>query len=309
MTSGTTQDRSMMSYGRRRRLEAIENAEAEGMSFWTDELDTRTRARLYHEVKMLIDSVDWLDLASIIRYRTLSQEGLVKLSDHVFAHNDQMDILYGILDQDDSIVLALIESTVSLPEYFDSDPFLSVEFDLHDSREIRNVTPFLSRFAERVRTIFREHRVNCDLVENRFVPFNSRVSHENVVVPALSLLGSRKDFERVEVTYQKALEEIHGGSPEDAITDAATALQEALVALGCEGNRLGPLAKSARKRAVITAYDKKLIEWVSADRSNMGDAHNASPASTEDAWLVVHVVGALILRIAGGPMRGVEQPQ
>jgi hypothetical protein len=45
----------------------------------------------------------------------------------------------------------------------------------------------------------------------------------------------------------------------------------------------------------------KIIDWVSADRSNSGDAHNAAPAARDDTWFAVHVVGALILRLAKDP--------
>lgn len=73
--------------------------------------------------------------------------------------------------------------------------------------------------------------------------------------------------------------------------------------VGCKGNALGPLADDARKRGLLAPYDRKIIDWVSADRSDKGDAHNATPASRDDAWLAVHVVGALILRLAGDANR------
>lgn len=63
------------------------------------------------------------------------------------------------------------------------------------------------------------------------------------------------------------------------------------------------LAKSAQATGVISAHDRRLIDWVSADRSVKGDTHNAQAASVEDAWLAVHIVGAIILRITGGPLR------
>ena len=111
----------------------------------------------------------------------------------------------------------------------------------------------------------------------------------------------------MERAYQDALRELAGGDPADAITDAGTALQEALTVAGAKGNALGPLLKSARQLGLLRAHDAaleegivKLVDWVSADRSTLGDAHKASQARREDAWLTVHVVGALILRLAGG---------
>lgn len=84
---------------------------------------------------------------------------------------------------------------------------------------------------------------------------------------------------------------------------------------GCKGNSLGPLAKDAKARGLLAPHDEtlsdalqKIIDWVSADRSSKGDAHNASTASRSDAWLTVHVVGALILRLSEGSSRASMQP-
>lgn len=40
------------------------------------------------------------------------------------------------------------------------------------------------------------------------------------------------------------------------------------------------------------------MQWVSAGRSTMGDAHHATSPLPEDAWLTVHIVGAIIVRLA-----------
>src|SRR5437867_3146024 len=42
---------------------------------------------------------------------------------------------------------------------------------------------------------------------------------------------------------------------------------------------------------------ERIGEWVSADRSARGDAHAVTDADADDAWLAVHVVGALLLRL------------
>jgi hypothetical protein len=130
-----------------------------------------------------------------------------------------------------------------------------------------------------------------------------------VVAPVLRLLSGRAGWGTIENAYQGALREIHDGHPDDAITDAATALQEALVRVGCEGNALGPLIDSAKKKGLLAPHDQtlgtgiaKILDWVSADRSEMGDGHKgASKANRDDAWLSAHVVGAVILRLAGSP--------
>jgi len=130
--------------------------------------------------------------------------------------------------------------------------------------------------------------------------------HAEIVRPVLDLLGGRSVFQKVEAAYQKALTELRpGGDPSDAITDAGTALQEVLTSLGADGNSLGPLLQSARTKGLLGPYDSKLSqgvqligEWLSADRSQRGDAHSVTAADREDAWLAVHVAGALILRLA-----------
>jgi hypothetical protein len=73
---------------------------------------------------------------------------------------------------------------------------------------------------------------------------------------------------------------------------------------------LGPLIKDAKKRGLLAPHDARLdkaisdvMDWVSADRSESGEAHHVSGASVEDAWLIVHIVGSLILRMASGPPR------
>lgn len=167
-------------------------------------------------------------------------------------------------------------------------------------------------YAKLVNEILRENRVAFELIDGSMIPIESQELHASVIRPTITLLSGRPGFEAIEVAYVKALDEIAKGDPGDSITDAGTALQQTLEALGCQGNALGPLIKDAKRRGLLLAHDstltdgiEKILHWVSADRSESGDAHKATTASIEDAWLTVHVVGALILRLADGPMRGV----
>jgi hypothetical protein len=169
-------------------------------------------------------------------------------------------------------------------------------------------TPYESpKFDNKVREILATERVAWDFIKGRMTPFASREMHVEVVEPVLTLLGGDGRYAATESAYQDALKEIAANQPADAITDAGRALQEMLTALGCEGNSLGPLLTSARKRGLFGPYDYRLtevvsqaVEWVSADRSQMGDAHAAGARIREDAWLTVHVVGAVILRLTAG---------
>jgi len=112
----------------------------------------------------------------------------------------------------------------------------------------------------------------------------------------------------VQHAYRNALDELADNKPDNAITDAATALQDALTLLGCDGNTLGPLVHSARTKGLLAPHNStlatgsgKFMQWASADRSELGDGHHgASLAERDDAWLCVYVVGALILRLSRG---------
>jgi hypothetical protein len=156
----------------------------------------------------------------------------------------------------------------------------------------------------KINQVFDEHRIAFELVEGQMVEIESKELHQEVVAPTLRLLSGRAGWDAVEEAYHDALEEI-AKNPGDAITDAGRALQTALELLGCEGNSLGPLVKSARKKGLLAGHDERLLEavvdWVSADRSEKGDAHKSASVSRDDAWFTVHVVGAVLLRLVGEP--------
>lgn len=161
-----------------------------------------------------------------------------------------------------------------------------------------------SRLEKRINGVFNSHRVAFRVVDKQFIPFHSDELHVEVVEPTLRLLVDSR-FAGAHASYLKALKEISSNDPADAITDAGTALREAFAVLGYEGNSLGAQLKDAKKQGVLAPHDRnladgiaKFIDWASADRSEMGDAHKHSHASAADAWLMVHVVGALIVRLA-----------
>lgn len=171
--------------------------------------------------------------------------------------------------------------------------------------------PSSYEFPKAVREILRNHRISYDFEDGQIVPFASKELYSEVVEPALSLLRDSK-YDKAEQAYRDGLNELAKGKPGDAIADAATALQEMLVALGCHGDSLGPLLKSARTKGLLAAHDPLLTEaldravtWVNADRSNTGDAHKADSAALDDAWLMV-IVGATMLRLAGVPRSAVR---
>ena len=134
------------------------------------------------------------------------------------------------------------------------------------------------------------------------VDFESKELHHEVVEPMLRLIH-KPGWKTVETAYENALKEITV-DPSDAITDATTALQEGLKILGCKGNDFTALVKDAKVK-LLKGYDEKylsaiekLVEWASAARVNKGDVHKSSSPSPDDAWFVVHLVGALLLRLS-----------
>lgn len=167
-------------------------------------------------------------------------------------------------------------------------------------------------FRRRVNQIFDAHIVKLSLHQNsRLVEIDSHEMHNAVVEPTLYLLHSQPQFAAAETAYQKALKELRDRDAGDAITDAATALQEVLKTLGCSGNALGELISSAKRQGLLAGADNPLADsilrtanWVAAKR-NQGEAHRGDPdINMSDAWMVVHVVGALAIRLSESDQQG-----
>ena len=247
---------------------------------WTDVLDQHVRQKLSYAMFDLVEygqSFGESALSQIAAHRTSRELGLPRLAD---VQSNRSDAYQALLTSDEGIVFSLLEAL-----------YLTCLDRIGDRSGLHN-------FETAIKDILLTHRVSFDFIDGRIVPYESLELHQAVVVPALTLLGGKQRFAGAEKAYHDALHQIHDGNPENAITDAGTALQEALKALDCKGNALNPLAMSAQKKGILKGHDRKLINWMEADRSNTGDAHNAAPASIEDAWLTVHVVGAIILRVA-----------
>lgn len=283
-----------MLHNRRKRLEQQQKQEAAGVNLWTDVFEPSVRTKILHAFRDAAGDSNMFEYSEYARSLILRDEGLLFLTSQ--GMNGADDFLNYLMGCPDDMVPTVVEAMCAA---FSNRALLSRTYR-YDAQSL---------FTSTVPTVLREHRVSYDLVDGRMVEFSSREMHEAVVVPALTLLAGRRDFASVESAYHDALDEISKGKPGDAITDAGTALQEALVTLGCDGNALGPLIKSAKSKGLLATHDgplldaiDKMLHWVSADRSESGDAHAAARATVEDAWLIVHVVGALILRLVqGGP--------
>lgn len=286
-----------MLHRRRRRLEDLAKAEAEGQSFWRTDFPIEVRTKVLQAshicLKQQMAAIHYL-------YRTARQ---------LILHDEGWMVLgysQGDVDDFQEMLLDVYDGHGLFPSAVEA---LYLAMD----NVYNHVWPDRDTFVECVNIAFREHRISWELIEGHMVEFESKELHEAVVAPTLRLLSGRSEWEFVETAYLNALGELADGKADNAITDAGTALQEALAVLGCDGEQLKPLLKSARAKGIVGPYDERMTaaiiqvgDWVAAERSQRGDTHKAeSLASPEDAWFMVHVVGALILRLASGGPRAV----
>lgn len=276
-----------MLYHERKRLQEIEAGETSGENFWTDEFEVEVCNKIWFA---FIDAAGRNEKECI----KLAHVGMVRSLGVQYLYAPRVGELYDLKH----FVLSGCNGNYDVV----SSAIEMMYFALHQNRYMQ--AEALQRFDNKIQQILRNYRISFDLISGQMVPFESREMHTDVVAPTLHLLAGRPDLERAEKAYQDALKEISTGTAADAITDAGVALQETLEALGCDGNALGPLIKSARTKGLLAPHDQKIMDWVSADRSESGDSHHASDAVLADAWLSVHVVGALILRLADAERRG-----
>lgn len=280
-------------FGRRKELAALKAREQAGESLWTSDFSERTLGRLIHAMD------DWRgDYGTpyaLARQEIMRQLGVFQLA-KAKNSDPRADLINYMLEEGSDAVATVIEAYC---EALGSRRYHQETYGQTGEHE----------FPEVVNAILRQDRISFELVQGEMIPFSSRELHVEVVVPTLMLIA-KPGWERVDAAYQEALKQLAQGNAPNAITDAGTALQEAFVMLGASGNALGPLIKSARSKGILAGHDQALAdsirqtaEWVSADRSNSGDAHKTADSEVEDAWLIIHVVGALLLRLSGAKRR------
>lgn len=189
----------------------------------------------------------------------------------------------------------------------DTDTKLTIVQAMYTAMKLKNPRA-AERFGEFVDLVFQEHGIRYRMKEGDVYPVDSLELFASSVEPVL-VGGGR--HEGVNSAYRKALLEIKNNDPGDAITDACVALQELLKGMGYAGKSIGDQLRAAKKAGWLKGSDEPLIEsvekafnWASGQR-NDGEAHRADAVATlSDAWLMVHIVGALIVRLAEGDKRG-----
>jgi hypothetical protein len=280
-------------YNQRQRFRKRAEAEARGESFWTKSFNEKVRTRLLYAAGEASGNHRESVLEKA-RYQILKREGDPYLNRYGPQVTPAEDFFAHFMSCKDDILPTAIEALYSAMQTFG----------------VGNIGYFIptidvEAFGHEVQQILEEERVAFDFVRGEMHSFESKELHQEVVEPAMQLLHNPR-FAEAEKAYQNALEEIAKGRPDDAITDAGTALQQTLTALGCDGKMLGPLIKSAKARGLLVAHDARLTEviedvmqWVATQRNVKGDTHIADNAAKEDAWFIIHVVGALIVRLVG----------
>lgn len=173
-----------------------------------------------------------------------------------------------------------------------------------------SITPGGDDISEHLNGILHSHRVAYKMIDGQMFPYRDDPVFASTIEPTIRLLVDKR-FEAAQKSYRSALQEIRAGEAADAVTDAGRALQDTLSALGYGGSTIGRQLSNAKKNGLLSGHDiplgnalEAVINWGSAERSEIGDAHKDSDATLDDAWLTVQVIGALILRLASDSPRG-----
>jgi AbiJ-like protein len=287
-----------MYFSRRKRLEKLAADDAAGKLVWSRDFDAATRALIMHALQ---DASQQYMLAALrsAHATVLREVGAFRLAKGQTADDDLFRYMQTCDAEHFVTCIEALYDAIKIEAVGQPDPWGHIEISRW------NVKP--DAFEESVNTIMREHQIGYEMIGGRIIDIDSQSMHVAVVKPALTLLSGRKEYREVEAAYADALDQVASGDAANAITDAGRALQQMLTAEGCQGDSIGRLLASAQKRRLFGSHDyplltvvEKAVSWVGADRSEMGDTHKAGADTLADAWLTIHVVGALILRIAAG---------
>lgn len=114
-----------------------------------------------------------------------------------------------------------------------------------------------------------------------------------IAKPVVDLLSVLPDLRSAEDAYAQALDALRSGKNGNAIANACGALETTLASLGYAGASLPEQAIAASNDGNVPRHDATLLDWVSSAYERTSD----TLATRDDAWLVVHASGALILRL------------
>jgi hypothetical protein len=172
--------------------------------------------------------------------------------------------------------------------------------------ETRRAVP-LPDVEQELNALFERHRFGYRIDDGEVRKLASPALDQTVVGPALMAV-QRPGWEEVEQRYREAITHQRGGPDEndDALTAANAALEAALQAAGCKGDRLSALAKSLRGSGLVPSFLEgvpealdTLIKRSGAMRDTHGDAHAGGglvPQALVD--LAIHWTGAFIVYLS-----------
>lgn len=276
-----------MLHSERTRLKELAAREAAGENLWHEIFDKKLRTKILYAMQDTVGPMG--PFADVARKLILTEVGL---KDLVMPYIDPVeDFTYYLEQCSDSMMPDVIEAFIVALQ--------RMPFTINPEGQLAE-----TYFVERINILLRECRISFIVADNQMTPISSFELHQSIIEPAIRLLRNSSGWEKVESAYREALDEIKNGKPDDAITDASRALEEALKLLGCSGNSLGKKITAGVKRGIISAHDvemlneiEKVMHWVSADRSEKGDSHPSNEADLSDAWFHVHIVGAILVRL------------
>lgn len=284
-------------FGLRKHRRHQAELEASGERIWTDKLTHTVRVQFTHIIKRFAEQYYLNDRLSEVAQDVSFQFSFISLS-HAFnfhAFSPLEEVLNAVINErcEEDVVFSLLEGVWDIVPHYQGGHVASPR----------------SMYSNGVQMILEDGGISYDFIEGNIIPRSQQEMHVEVVVPAITLLSGRSGFEDAERNYMDALTSIRQGRFDDAVTNAASAVEAVLRILGC-GNAQTAFEKRgaiAIERNLLASHDKRLLGWVTATRGSEGDAHGrGSHTSRADAWLLIHVAGALILRLVDGPNRGMR---
>lgn len=176
------------------------------------------------------------------------------------------------------------------------------------------------RYIEELNQRFRLAGVGYQFVEGKLIRLDSTVAHEELVKPALVLLG-QKGFEKANEQYRSAHDHYRRDEHPQAITEAAKAFESALKAICTEkeweysdGDRASDLVKVVVKNGLFPEWlDRGLAAYVAMISTvlptvrNIAGAHGTAPdADAVSAYLAryaLHMSAANMLMVTEAATR------
>lgn len=268
-----------MSFLERKRQAEFLAAESNGVNVWNSDFPMEFRRKVIYLMNESTNSNSLI--FDQTRYLILRGAGWQYLS------------VPNLRPKDDFISFVENSNSDILPEAFER--FYETLSD-HSIQSRFSVYGKAREFESKLRDLLLLDRINWDFINGMMIPRDSQFMHSQLIMPTLVLLNQAK-FAQTESIIQKGLKEISVNDAGDAITDFGTATQSFLLLIGAKGSNLGELKSSALGKNLINNTQAKIVDAIAMYR-NAGEAHNVDNYSVKDAWLVCHLVCALINHIA-----------